>query len=101
MAENKKSIVIYSDWQSIFEQLDDVEAGKLIKHFFNYVNDKNPELEDRLLKMAFEPIKLQLKRDLSKWEQTKIRRSEAGKKGGLKSGEIRKIAVSKYRGLAN
>lgn len=90
MAENKKSIVIYSDWQSIFEQLDDVEAGKLIKHFFNYVNDKNPQLEDRLLKMAFEPMKLQLKRDLSKWEQTKLRRSEAGKKGGLKSGETRK-----------
>jgi hypothetical protein len=90
MAENKKSIVIYSDWQSIFEQLDDLEAGKLIKHFFNYVNDKNPELEDRLLKMAFEPMKLQLKRDLSKWEQTKLRRSEAGKKGGLKSGEVRK-----------
>jgi len=90
MAENKKSIVIYSDWQSIFEQLEDVEAGKLIKHFFDYVNDKNPELEDRLLKMAFEPMKLQLKRDLSKWEQTKLRRSESGKKGGLKSGEVRK-----------
>lgn len=90
MAEEKKSIVIYSDWQSIFEQLDDTEAGKLIKHFFKYVNDENPELEDRLLKMAFEPIKLQLKRDLSKWKQTKLRRSEAGKKGGLKSGETRK-----------
>lgn len=89
MAESKRTIVIYSDWESIFSQLEDHEAGALIKHFFSYVNDKNPVLEDRLLKMAFEPMKLQLKRDLVKWEETKKKRSEAGRKGGIKSGETR------------
>lgn len=94
MASEKKTIVVYSDWAAIFDQLEDHEAGKLIKHFFKYVNDENPELDDRLLKMAFEPIKLQLKRDLSKWEETKKRRAEAGRKGGLKSGETRKIEAN-------
>lgn len=89
MAEDKKTIIIYSDWQSIFQQLEDDEAGKLIKHFFSYVNDENPNLEDRLLRMAFEPMKLQLKRDLSKWEETKKKRSEAGKIGGINSGKTR------------
>lgn len=89
MAEAKRTIVMYSDWESIFNQLEDHEAGILIKHFFSYVNDKNPVLEDRLLKMAFEPMKLQLKRDLIKWEETKQKRSEAGRKGGIKSGEVR------------
>ena len=87
MADEKKTIVVYSDWASIFEQLEDDEAGKLIKHFFKYINDENPEMEDRLLKMAFEPIKMQLKRDLTKWELTKQRRAEAGKKGGRPTNE--------------
>jgi len=40
--------------------------------------------------MAFKPIKNQLKRDLEKWEETKKKRSESGKAGGLRSGEVRK-----------
>ena len=90
MAENKKSFVAYADWKNIFSMLEDSEAGALIKHLFSYVNDENPELEDRILKMAFEPIKLQLKRDLEKYQTVKERRQEAGRKGGLKSGETRK-----------
>ncbi len=89
MADGKKSIVIYSDWENIFKQLDDNEAGRLIKYVFDYVNDRDPILEDRLLKMAFEPIKMQLKRDLVKWEDIKKKRSESGSKGGFKSGESR------------
>lgn len=85
---------MYSDWESIFSQLEDHEAGILIKHFFSYVNDKNPVLEDRLLKMAFEPMKLQLKRDLIKWEETKKKRAEAGRKGGVKSGEVRSVEAN-------
>ena len=84
MAENKKSIVVYADWEATFEQLSDEEAGKLIKHFFKYVNDKDPVMEDRILKIAFEPIKQQLKRDLKKWEKTKEKKSDAGKAGMAK-----------------
>lgn len=84
MAESKKSIVVYADWEATFEQLSDEEAGKLIKHFFKYVNDKNPVMEDRILKIAFEPIKQQLKRDLKKWERTKEKKSDAGKAGMAK-----------------
>lgn len=90
MAENKKSFVAYVDWKNIFTMLSDTEAGQLIKHLLAYVNDENLELEDRYLKLAFEPIKMQLERDLEKYEKVKERRSEAGKKGGLKSGESRK-----------
>jgi hypothetical protein len=84
MAENKKSIVVYADWESTFEQLSNEEAGKLIKHFFEYVNDKNPSLDDRLLKIAFEPIKQQLKRDLKKWDNSKKEKSNNGRLGNLK-----------------
>lgn len=68
MAEDKKSIIVYADWINIFEELENEEAGKLIKHFFRYVNDRNPEAPDRLTKLLFEPIKQTLKRDLVKYE---------------------------------
>ena len=69
MAEGKKSFVAYCEWQETFDMLTDEEAGRLAKHLFAYVNDENPDTDDRLLRIAFEPIKLQLKRDLRKYEE--------------------------------
>jgi len=81
--EGKKSFVMYTDQREVFDELDDVTAGKLIKHIFAYVNDEDPIAEDLLLKVAFLPIKTQLKRDLKIWDQKKVQRAEAGRKGGL------------------
>jgi hypothetical protein len=81
--EGKKSFVLYTDQREVFDELDDVTAGKLIKHIFAYVNDENPSTDDLLLKVAFLPIKTQLKRDLRIWDEKKQQRTEAGRKGGL------------------
>ena len=82
MAENKKSFVAYCDWQETFEELSNEEAGKLVKHLFNYVNDKDPEVSDKLTQMCFIPIKQSLKRDLKKYEGYIKKQSSNGKKGG-------------------
>lgn len=79
MAENKKSFVLYSDQRSIIDMLPDELAGQLIKHIYAYVNDENPVNDNPMVNLAFEPIKLQLKRDLQRWEETKEGRSKAGK----------------------
>jgi len=79
MATDKKGFILYADQKELFDQLPNDKAGELIKHIFSYVNDENPDTNDILLKLAFTPIKQQLKRDLKKFEQTKIKRSEAGK----------------------
>ena len=84
MADNKKGFVLYADQKLIFEDLTNEEAGVLIKHIFSYVNDENPILENRLLQVAFNPIKLQLKRDLVKWESEVIKRGDSGALGNLK-----------------
>ena len=84
MAENKKSFVLYCDQIGLFRQLPDELAGKLIKHIFSYVNDENPETDDLLINIAFEPIKTQLKRDLKEWEKSLETKSESGKLGNLK-----------------
>ena len=74
MAKDKKSVIVYVDWIATFNKLEDDEAGRLIKHFFSYVNDLNPT-SDRLTELLFEPIKQQLKRDLKAYEQTCERNS--------------------------
>jgi hypothetical protein len=81
--QGKKSFVLYTDQREVFDELSDEDAGKLIKHIFAYVNDEDPITEDKLLKVAFLPIKTQLKRDLKIWDEKKSQRAEAGKKGGL------------------
>ena len=81
MAENKKGFILYADQKELFTQLSDEQAGKLIKHIFKYVNDENPVSEDVIINIAFTPIKQHLKRDLDKFNETKERRSKAGKIG--------------------
>lgn len=73
MAKDKKSAVIYTDWINIFEELDDVEAGQLIKHLFRYINDQNPEPPSRIIKLVFEPLKQSLKRDLRRYEDKRLK----------------------------
>ena len=87
MAKDKKSFVLYSDLLNTVSKLPDEKAGVLFKTILEYVNDKNPEVEDLLVDVVFEPIKLQLKRDLEKYEDKKKQWSEAGKK----SAEARRL----------
>jgi len=82
MAENKKSFVAYCDWGDIFDELNNEEAGKLVKHLFDYVRDKNPTPEDKLTKMMFIQIQQSLKRDLIKYEKYIDKQKVNGLKGG-------------------
>lgn len=88
MAENKKGFILYADQRSIIDMLDNETAGILFKHIFSYVNDENPNTDNQLLKLAFEPIKLQLKRDLKHWESIRLKRSEAGKASANKRQQV-------------
>lgn len=85
MAVGKKSFVMYADFQELFNELSDNDAGQLIKHIFKYVNDENPVTQNPIVKISFIQIKLQLKRDLDKWETQLEQRRQAGKK----SAEVR------------
>jgi hypothetical protein len=84
MATDKKSFILYADAIHTIEKLSDADAGQLLKHLMRYVNDQNPVTDNPLVDIAFEPIKQQLKRDLVKFEDVKVKRSEAGKAGASK-----------------
>ena len=97
MAEDKKSFVLYSDYKELFSELSDKDAGQLIKHILAYVNDENPISTNAIVKVSFIPIKLQLKRDLKKYESKKEQWSDAGKK----SAEARRLKKEQEEQEAN
>jgi hypothetical protein len=74
----KKSFVLYADLKTLLDQLPDEVAGRLFKMVLDYVNDLDPTTEELVLKVAFEPIKQQLKRDLKNWTNVREKRSMAG-----------------------
>ena len=75
MAEGKKSFILYLQQRSVFDGLEDAEAGKLIKTIFSYVCDENPQ-PTGMTKYAFEIIKPVLKADLKKYEEKKEKYTE-------------------------
>jgi hypothetical protein len=96
MAENKTSFVLYSDNKTIIDLLSNEQAGVLLKTLFAYVNDEDPKIDDSII-LVFEMIKLQLKRDLKKWERTKEGRSVAGKA----SAEAKRLAKLAQQNTTN
>ena len=79
---DKKSFVLYADYDEHFEELTDEELGQLFRSIFTYVNTGAvPEME-RTVRMAFSFIRKNLDRDKAKYEEICRKRKEAGSKGG-------------------
>lgn len=98
MAEGKKSFVLYSDLLPTIKKLVEKDrnnktnnAGELFLHLLEYVCDNNPEAVNDTVDLMFEPIKTQLKRDLTKWEEKSPQRVEKARIAGLASAEARKL----------
>lgn len=90
MAEGKRSFVLYCDLLGVVEKLSDDDAGKLMKHLLQYVNDLEPVAPSTLIDIVFEPIRQHLKRDLVRWSGICEKRKISGSKGGINSGKSRR-----------
>lgn len=83
---DKKSFVLYTEYEENLEELPDVELGQLFRAIFSYVNRGIvPDLSPST-RMAFSFIRKDLDRNQAKYEETCRRRAEAG----IKSGEARR-----------
>ena len=80
--EGKKSFILYADLVYVADQLSNETKGILFQTILDYVNDRDPQPDDILIKIAFEPVKHHLKRDLKHWNEVKATRSKSGKLGG-------------------
>jgi hypothetical protein len=98
MAEGKKSFVLYSDLLPTIKKLVEKDrnnktnnSGELFLHLLEYVCDNNPNPINDVVDLVFEPIKTQLKRDLTKWEDKSPQRVEKARLAGLASAEARRL----------
>ena len=88
MAE-KDSFIVYTDIKETLDDLDDAQVAKLFRGMVDYqLTGKDPKFKG-ILKYVFIPIRQQMDRNNEKWSDTKEKRAESGRKGGLKSAETR------------
>ncbi|ROI05480.1 hypothetical protein EGI16_03580 [Chryseobacterium sp. G0240] len=80
MAVDKNGFLLYKDLIHTVQKLPKEKAGELFMHILSYVNDENPETDDLIIQLAFEPVKQKLKRDLKKYEETKEKNRENANK---------------------
>lgn len=77
----KDSFILFTEQKQIIDKLSDEDAGKIIKAIYEYeATGILPKIND-VLDIIIIPFKLALDKTDSKWEETKKKRSEAGKKG--------------------
>lgn len=80
--EDKKSFVLYTEYEEPISDLSDEEAGKLFKEIFAYVRSGTENNLEGVAKMAFKFIKKDIDINNQKYAETLEKRREAGKKGG-------------------
>lgn len=86
----KPSFVLYTEHIEQFDSLSDAQAGQLIKAILHYVADGEIHIKDPVVSAMMMFIRQTLDRDRKKWEETRQKRVEAGKKGGEESAKRRK-----------
>ena len=93
MMDNKKSFVLYNSFYEPLKALKNEQLGKLFRSIFNYtINGEIPQDDDILIAFMF--IKSQIDIDSEKWEETKDKRSEAGRLGGIQRALNQKQTLS-------
>lgn len=97
----KLSFVLYTEYMEQFDSLTDAQAGQLIKAIMHYVANGDTQVADPVVSAMLMFIRQTLDRDRKKWEETRQKRSEAGKKGGEESARRRKeLAVQEQQANA-
>lgn len=93
----KDSFILYTEQKEVIDKLTDEQAGKLIKAIYEYVETgKMPKL-DTMLDLVIIPFKQNIDRNADKYEETKKKRSEAGKLGAeIKKQKQAKQANAKF-----
>ena len=82
MDKEKKSFLIYLDYEEHFKLMSDEQLGQLIRAIIEYEKNKEVPRLDGMVKMAFSFIKAQLDRDREKYEEKCAKNKENGAKGG-------------------
>ena len=94
--DDKKSFVAYLSWFDALEEYSDAEVGQLMRALARYAKTgEKPEFSDRGMRVNWKFMCSDVKRASEKWDETRKKRSNAGKRGMAqrwgKSEDITKI----------
>lgn len=93
----KDTFILYTEQKEVIDKLSDEQAGKLIKAIYEYVETGEMPNLDNVLDLVIIPFKQNLDRNADKYEETKKKRSEAGKLGAeIKKQKQAKQANAKF-----
>lgn len=94
MNNKHDSFILYSDFLDEIKLLSMEQRGLLLTALFCYVNEEElPDL-DLAASIIWQTWKKCIDRNAERWEESRQRRSEAGRKGGLASRNKVKAATS-------
>ncbi|WP_288910991.1 conserved phage C-terminal domain-containing protein [uncultured Thomasclavelia sp.] len=77
----KDNFLLKKAQQEVFDELSDIDAGKLIKGIYKYVNTGYSGLNG-YLKVVFIPIKTEIDKNEERYEKVCLKNRENGKLGG-------------------
>lgn len=83
--DDKKSFVAYLSWFDALEEYSDAEVGQLMRALARYAKTREePEFLDRGMRGNWKFMCSDVKRASEKWDETRKKRSNAGKRGMAK-----------------
>lgn len=94
MAKERHGFLIYHEWKPNFDLMSDTQLRTMINSLFAFsMTLEEPDFgDDIVMKALWNQFSYQLKSDFDTYEEQKKAKSEAGKKGGLASGESRRTS---------
>ena len=87
MKNDKKSVLLYTEWAEPLKSLPLEEKGRIFDAILSYTESGHaPKFENPATDMAFSWIQQKLDENIQKWEETRAKRAAAGKSGGAPKG---------------
>lgn len=82
---DRKSFVLYTEWENTFDRLSNEVAGELIKVIFDYVRTGEvPQIDNAVVDGVFSVFQPSIDRNISKYDAAIEQRKEAGKRSAEK-----------------
>ena len=97
----KNTIILHLDWKVFLDVLPDAELGQWTRAIMHYMETgEPPEGMSKAVEVAFYASFERIGRDLANWENTRAVKSESGRKGGIRSGEVRRAKAEEEKNEA-
>lgn len=88
----KDTIILHLDWKAFLDVLPDEELGQWTRAILQYMETGQPPTSmSKAVEVAFYASFERIGRDVERYEAKCALRREAGRKGGLRSGEVRRL----------